>query len=130
MNLLSRWMRPTNLVFDDWSDSLGASIQAVQLLAQEELVQMVYRSSGFRIVTDGWAALLRRKLERSERTGCDCDRCQAGWELYMVWSRYHACFGGPTPVSYTHLRAHETPEHLVCRLLLEKKKKNKNNNTT
>src|SRR5678815_2821491 len=26
--------------------------------------------------------------------------------------------GGP-PVSYTHLRAHETPEHLVCRLLLE-----------
>src|SRR5678815_5479554 len=24
------------------------------------------------------------------------------------------------PVSYTHLRAHETPEHLVCRLLLEK----------
>src|SRR5678816_4300141 len=28
-------------------------------------------------------------------------------------------------ISYTHLRAHETPEHLVCRLLLEKK----NNNT-
>src|SRR5678815_1906499 len=28
---------------------------------------------------------------------------------------------GPTiSVSYTHLRAHETPEHLVCRLLLEK----------
>src|SRR5674536_398206 len=26
------------------------------------------------------------------------------------------------PVSYTHLRAHETPEHLVCRLLLAKKK--------
>src|SRR5674536_400150 len=25
-------------------------------------------------------------------------------------------------VSYTHLRAHETPEHLVCRLLLEKHK--------
>eukprot|EP00831_Metopus_contortus_P032496 TRINITY_DN26230_c0_g1_i2.p2 TRINITY_DN26230_c0_g1~~TRINITY_DN26230_c0_g1_i2.p2 ORF type:complete len:232 (-),score=55.82 TRINITY_DN26230_c0_g1_i2:51-746(-) len=29
------------------------------------------------------------------------------------------------PVSYTHLRAHETSLHLVCRLLLEKKKKNK-----
>src|SRR5678816_3646872 len=25
---------------------------------------------------------------------------------------------GIQPVSYTHLRAHETPEHLVCRLLL------------
>mgnify|MGYP003376648690 CR=1 FL=1 len=27
-----------------------------------------------------------------------------------------------TPVSYTHLRAHETVLDLVCRLLLEKKK--------
>eukprot|EP00658_Telonema_sp_P-2_P001122 TRINITY_DN10427_c0_g1_i1.p1 TRINITY_DN10427_c0_g1~~TRINITY_DN10427_c0_g1_i1.p1 ORF type:complete len:169 (+),score=37.96 TRINITY_DN10427_c0_g1_i1:175-681(+) len=33
------------------------------------------------------------------------------------------CLGkGSFAVSYTHLRAHETPEHLVCRLLLEKKK--------
>eukprot|EP00658_Telonema_sp_P-2_P065523 TRINITY_DN54741_c0_g1_i2.p1 TRINITY_DN54741_c0_g1~~TRINITY_DN54741_c0_g1_i2.p1 ORF type:complete len:165 (-),score=3.00 TRINITY_DN54741_c0_g1_i2:24-518(-) len=31
-------------------------------------------------------------------------------------------FSAVTAVSYTHLRAHETPEHLVCRLLLEKKK--------
>ena len=29
------------------------------------------------------------------------------------------------PVSYTHLRAHETDSYLVCRLLLEKKKKQK-----
>ena len=28
---------------------------------------------------------------------------------------------GPRPVSYTHLRAHETVLDLVCRLLLEKK---------
>src|SRR5660398_295745 len=28
----------------------------------------------------------------------------------------------PAPVSYTHLRAHETKANLVCRLLLEKKK--------
>src|SRR5665254_26209 len=28
---------------------------------------------------------------------------------------------GTYPVSYTHLRAHETPEHLVCRLLLAHK---------
>src|SRR5450756_2291376 len=31
----------------------------------------------------------------------------------------------PGPVSYTHLRAHETRHDLVCRLLLEKKKKKK-----
>ena len=30
---------------------------------------------------------------------------------------------GQYPVSYTHLRAHETVLDLVCRLLLEKKKK-------
>ena len=30
---------------------------------------------------------------------------------------------GVGPVSYTHLRAHETVLDLVCRLLLEKKKK-------
>src|SRR5678816_4934945 len=33
-----------------------------------------------------------------------------------------AAQAGIKVVSYTHLRAHETPEHLVCRLLLEKKK--------
>ena len=31
-------------------------------------------------------------------------------------------FGYHVPVSYTHLRAHETVLDLVCRLLLEKKK--------
>ena len=39
--------------------------------------------------------------------------------IAMVGDLYH---GRTVPVSYTHLRAHETPEHLVCRLLLEKKK--------
>ena len=32
----------------------------------------------------------------------------------------------PMPVSYTHLRAHETVLDLVCRLLLENKKYNNN----
>ena len=34
------------------------------------------------------------------------------------------------PVSYTHLRAHETGRNLVCRLLLEKKKKRKEETET
>src|SRR5674536_95389 len=34
----------------------------------------------------------------------------------VVVSKYFRGHLG-TPVSYTHLRAHETPEHLVCRLL-------------
>eukprot|EP00658_Telonema_sp_P-2_P004119 TRINITY_DN11544_c0_g1_i1.p1 TRINITY_DN11544_c0_g1~~TRINITY_DN11544_c0_g1_i1.p1 ORF type:complete len:406 (-),score=85.18 TRINITY_DN11544_c0_g1_i1:77-1294(-) len=39
-------------------------------------------------------------------------------------SSFGSTAAGFMSVSYTHLRAHETPEHLVCRLLLEKKKKN------
>ena len=35
----------------------------------------------------------------------------------------HGSLGKHEPVSYTHLRAHETGRNLVCRLLLEKKKK-------
>src|SRR5678810_101640 len=38
-----------------------------------------------------------------------------------VIGKYHP--HGDIPVSYTHLRAHETGRNLVCRLLLEKKKK-------
>src|SRR5678816_2773462 len=41
-----------------------------------------------------------------------------GWEWMMIRLCASVALG---PVSYTHLRAHETPEHLVCRLLLEKK---------
>ena len=33
----------------------------------------------------------------------------------------HGLTAALAPVSYTHLRAHETSLHLVCRLLLEKK---------
>src|SRR5450756_704131 len=35
--------------------------------------------------------------------------------------RCHTVRSRPGPVSYTHLRAHETRHDLVCRLLLEKK---------
>src|SRR5450759_3168984 len=35
---------------------------------------------------------------------------------------YSGTYGDLRPVSYTHLRAHETRHDLVCRLLLEKKK--------
>ena len=56
-----------------------------------------------------------------------------GWAGITVESSYHILDGlnvigkndsiALIPVSYTHLRAHETRHDLVCRLLLEKKKK-------
>ena len=46
-------------------------------------------------------------------------------QLAVVWLRRGAATAfahrGCIPVSYRHLRAHETREDLVCRLLLEKK---------
>ena len=51
-------------------------------------------------------------LDQLERNGLLSDARTA--EAYV---RSHAA-----PVSYTHLRAHETVLDLVCRLLLEKKK--------
>ena len=40
-------------------------------------------------------------------------------ESSYLLKKYATTKGEPTPVSYTHLRAHETEADLVCRLLLE-----------
>ena len=42
-------------------------------------------------------------------------------EPYILGISSGAAFGSIVPVSYTHLRAHETVLALVCRLLLENK---------
>ena len=51
---------------------------------------------------------------------------QAGQFRPVLHQRVFRCglddLGRQVPVSYTHLRAHETVLDLVCRLLLEKKK--------
>src|SRR5674536_382743 len=59
---------------------------------------------------------------RSDRTGAT----SGGNGRSLLLGRLYRRGSTITTVSYTHLRAHETPEHLVCRLLLEKKKKTKN----
>ena len=51
-----------------------------------------------------------------------------GWYYAEGTYGYYSLFNtkakiNTKPVSYTHLRAHETKANLVCRLLLEKKKK-------
>ena len=52
-----------------------------------------------------------------------CIRATRSLDIYKsipleLWGDGHTS----SPVSYTHLRAHETGRNLVCRLLLEKKK--------
>src|SRR5674536_315552 len=48
---------------------------------------------------------------RTQLASGDLRLLYVGWLLSISAESLH-------PVSYTHLRAHETPEHLVCRLLL------------
>ena len=45
-----------------------------------------------------------------------------GYQTALTGKWHLGLAEGSRPVSYTHLRAHETRGNLVCRLLLEKKK--------
>ena len=47
---------------------------------------------------------------------------ERSWAFMKAHDTAMGAIGLPCAVSYTHLRAHETREELVCRLLLEKKK--------
>ena len=64
-------------------------------------------------------------------TRCSIENCHIGLvDGHCLFNNtaYRALHGvglGVLPVSYTHLRAHETVLDLVCRLLLEKKTYNK-----
>ena len=51
-------------------------------------------------------------------------RAPARWVVFFggFWGLVGLVCLAVRPVSYTHLRAHETVLDLVCRLLLEKKK--------
>src|SRR5450756_2677333 len=49
-----------------------------------------------------------------------------GWQFDIMSTSFFLSRRALRPVSYTHLRAHETRHDLVCRLLLEKKKKKNN----
>ena len=62
----------------------------------------------------------KRQLQESELRYAMAQRAGkiGSWDWNITTGDLH----WSEPVSYTHLRAHETPEHLVCRLLLEKKK--------
>src|SRR5450756_2816444 len=79
------------------------------------------------------------KLGWATRTSLHVRRPKSSTRIRRNWktsrprnsSLQPSCRSRARPVSYTHLRAHETRHDLVCRLLLEKKKKKRlqNQNT-
>ena len=77
------------------------------------------------VFSDVPADALYRWIEDDERvTVFRKPSGNANGNTFDYSGRLLTCQHGPRPVSYTHLRAHETRGNLVCRLLLEKKKKN------
>src|SRR5678815_5923308 len=58
-------------------------------------------------------AAIARALVRLMKVSIFEIECRANF-CVPLWYTDHSG-ASPTSVSYTHLRAHETPEHLVCR---------------
>src|SRR5678809_1224733 len=89
---------------------------AVPLVGQ--LVDQRFVRPGPLVLGTGFLKLLTRAADRDRtvsRRSKPSSRAALMGEQPNPWD----------PVSYTHLRAHETGRNLVCRLLLEKKKKKK-----
>src|SRR5678809_856628 len=72
-----------------------------------------YRNHVYRVVN------LCLAVTGASRDGLDKIAVAAAFHDLGIWTDH--TFDYIAPVSYTHLRAHETGRNLVCRLLLEKK---------
>src|SRR5450756_2769251 len=93
-------------------DGLSLTAIAAELGRPKGTMSKEIARNGGRDTYDAGAAHIR--MENAPRGGRR-NRLSPGEPLFEAV----ACL---LPVSYTHLRAHETRHDLVCRLLLEKKK--------
>ena len=77
---------------------------------------------------------MRWEIRRKHSASCTCSMIRLRWKQssrrmsisgfrWTISRKTYVRPPGTNPVSYTHLRAHETVLDLVCRLLLEKKQK-------
>src|SRR5450756_1091640 len=106
------------------SDALGTLriLEAIRILGLEKKTRF-YQASTSELYG------LVQEIPQKETTPFYPRAPYAVAKLYAYWItvNYREAYGmyacNGIPVSYTHLRAHETRHDLVCRLLLEKKKK-------
>ena len=103
--------------------AIGAPVRCAEGIGKEALAEFVTPDERWiavelkraEIVAPDGATMMLEAAMAGSKIGYIIDRKVFDREL--VWQAADA-----GAVSYTHLRAHETPEPLVCRLLLEKKK--------
>src|SRR5678816_2782556 len=67
----------------------------------------------------GWKIDIKSEEEKRQEVESQMAALVAPGAPVSVLLEYGLAETMTETVSYTHLRAHETPEHLVCRLLLE-----------
>src|SRR5678815_1504006 len=97
----------------DGSYTLGATVTAVLLMRHWPVVAVLPVSMLAGALAGICTGLIHTRLK--------IDALLAGILVMTgLYSVNLIILGRSNAVSYTHLRAHETPEHLVCRLLLEK----------
>src|SRR5665648_597713 len=98
----------------------GSSIEEISEISEElSYLSLLATDSG--VSSEEISLLFNKAIGNSSNVGEVCENIQASLETQISTAKTEP--GGTVkPVSYTHLRAHETRHDLVCRLLLEKKK--------
>ena len=100
-NLKAVWLNGNPALFNETEDPYASSI------IDEDMLQQQF-------------ALVNRKLTPAYGAWTLCYLGDAGCEHHLIFLLF-LLYLPQVAVSYTHLRAHETSLHLVCRLLLEKR---------
>src|SRR5664280_3126569 len=112
-------------------DAVDAVITGINLLADEleEMYQDLEQRVAERTAALDQAHLDLERMALSDSLTGLANRTLLNDRIQQAVARAERGAQPPAvlPVSYTHLRAHETVLDLVCRLLLEKKKKKNKN---
>src|SRR5450756_2645953 len=108
-----------NAVFDKLASHGKLTEQDVDAVLREVRLALLEADVNFKVAKE----LIARVRERAIGAEVTKSLTPAQQVIKIVHEELLQTLGEPSPVSYTHLRAHETRHDLVCRLLLEKKKK-------
>ena len=98
---------------------VGSETNMMKARVLQHAINLDYKSG---LVEDGKFGSASKKALGSHYVKTGETQCMVtAAEILMYLNGFNP--NGVEPVSYTHLRAHETGRNLVCRLLLEKKKR-------
>src|SRR5450756_2195155 len=105
---------------------VSAAVEQARVVTRDD-AQLLFLLVGLAI--DDFLILLHELQQEVPAIRRPCQAGDVALEIRKATRLPAVSIDDINPVSYTHLRAHETRHDLVCRLLLEKKKNNKTRNT-